>query len=1480
MPGTVDKLNFQVILDDQEFDAKVKQDIKLAQELNTSLSRLLDIKRQVGKFSQDDVVNNRKAQQILVDNARAQEKITREKNKTEAAQKRINAQIEKATKGYNQQSRILSELRNYALGYLSVQGVSTFLSSLVRVTGEFELQKTTLAAMIGDLNKAEAIITKIKGLAVESPFQFKELTTYAKQLSAFSVPAEELYETTKMLADISAGLGVGMDRIVLAYGQVRSAAFLRGQEVRQFTEAGIPILDELAKQFTELEGRAVSTGEVFDKISKRLVPFEMVAKVFKDMTSEGGKFYQMQEVQAETLRGKLSNLKDAYEMMLNEIGEGQSERLKGAVDWAKRLMDNYEETGKALLGLVVSYGAYKAAMLTMEVVTKTFSVANHKLLSSFKSIGLLIAKNPYATLAAGVAAMAGLIYKAARDQSVYQKSLEITNETTEDFYRNVAAEQNMLGYLIGRLETLTAGTNEYNKIRSEILRNYGQYLDDIDKEKLAIGDLVGIYDKLSSKILEIQKQKALEEGNEKLTKQFTRSYDYIFNKFKATIEALKIEDASTKRALADYVRGEIDFEDLPKLAKKAIQDARAALQAAATTPGGMFGSGISFGGYDFEVLKEDLLEVKKIIEDSRKDIEEEIGVLYGDASVSKSKAAAETHKEVASSLQKEIKALQVLKREFDAWAELGVDEKSIASYLRGYFPNIEKAFGTDFITQLNYASRILEKIKELEKEAPEEAFDLMTTLGLDKSALEQQAVKERIKSLEDLAQATSKYYETIRKWASEDFNIDGEGITLDISKIASDLNQKINEVELRAKKARELFSQVDINSEEEIAKVKEIFVQQFGPDAWEEFWNAYYRDGIAAITQLSEKEKEYEKKLAQERVDDLAKKYVKEAYFVGNIELTDMSDKTYFQIREIRKKLQGLLNEQPLTVSVELDKALKEDGVNISMLENVDLDSLFKDWEELGRPISEADQAVLRLIQSIQKAGLSTEKFGETIKKVLKGDFKKLTEEEAKALMSMVQSYLGEMQSLLSTVADYADAIRDDKLQGAIKGVSESISILGSVAEKVSKGDFLGAALSLFTNLANVIFESVTAEQELNAAIAETRNELRLLASQKFIDKDVEHIFGTDDFKKFQNAYDEAVRSHKQALDDIEKQNQAFVGRTKDNWGAGGFFGSIAAGAALGAGAGALIGGVGAIPGLIIGAFVGLATGLTGATFSAANDYAKTLQEMADSIGADLIDDVTGTFDITTLQKIKETYSDLSSESQEMLDTLIANAEIFQNAITEMSTYMTDVFGACADEMAEAFITSFKESGDAALEYGDIVSDVATNIAKSIIKSTILQNVFDEQDAKEAAAKLASGDAAGAISVVEKAMESAKELTPYIQQLLESLQPYFEVGEENTPSLGEGVKGITEDTANLLASYLNAIRADISMGKEQWASMNNYLQQIASYLSMQSLPTLAEYQAQIAANTFNTALATQSILARLESVITTEGGLEAIRTYS
>lgn len=270
-----------------------------------------------------------------------------------------------------QQTAIMKGLSSYIMQYASVFGAATVMRNLVRITGEFEAQRTALRAILQDTAAADNIFNQLQVLAVKSPFTFQNLTSYAKQLTAFSVPVNEVYETTKKLADVSAGLGVDMGRIILAYGQVRSAEFLRGQEVRQFTEAGIPILKELADQFKEIEGHAISVGEVFNRISARQVPFAMVEEAFNRMTSAGGKFYNMQEVLAETVKGKVSNLQDAWEIMLSKIGDEHSGQIKDIITSITNLLSHYKTWMTLLEGVIKYVGIYNGLLLVMNTYTKT-----------------------------------------------------------------------------------------------------------------------------------------------------------------------------------------------------------------------------------------------------------------------------------------------------------------------------------------------------------------------------------------------------------------------------------------------------------------------------------------------------------------------------------------------------------------------------------------------------------------------------------------------------------------------------------------------------------------------------------------------------------------------------------------------------------------------------------------------------------------------------------------------------------------------------------------------------------------------------------------------------------------------------------------------------------------------------------------------------------------------------------------------------
>lgn len=303
-----------------------------------------------------------------------------------AAMKRTNATM-------SSQSRIAGGLKNQIANVYSIYTLERFVRGLYTIGGEFQKQRIALTSIIGDSMKAETIFNRIKDLAVASPFQFKELASYAKQLSAYSIPYEELYDTTKRLADISAGVGVDMGRIILAYGQVRSAAFLRGQELRQFTEAGIPLVDELAKRFTKLTGVVTSAGDVFDKISRKEVSFGMVKDVLWELTDEGGKFYNMQEALAESLAGKWSNLQDAWDVMMADIAESNSGVLSDSLELLTDLMKHWEAVADILGILVGIYGSYKTAVIAVNIAQKSsFAISQMQAYYTWLNKGVKVTK--------------------------------------------------------------------------------------------------------------------------------------------------------------------------------------------------------------------------------------------------------------------------------------------------------------------------------------------------------------------------------------------------------------------------------------------------------------------------------------------------------------------------------------------------------------------------------------------------------------------------------------------------------------------------------------------------------------------------------------------------------------------------------------------------------------------------------------------------------------------------------------------------------------------------------------------------------------------------------------------------------------------------------------------------------------------------------------------------------------------------------
>lgn len=302
----------------------------------------------------------------------------------------------------NSQLSIVGQLRNEFLGLYSIYAAQNFLRAVVDIGGELENQKIAMASILQDEGKATTIFNQIKKLAVASPFGVMDLNQYAKQLSAYSIPYNELYDTMKRLADISAGVGVDMGRIILAYGQIKAAKFLKGTELRQLTEANIPMVDKLAERFSKLEGRIVSAGEVLDMISKKKVTFEDVKDVLWELTDDGGMFNNMQEVLSESVKSKWKNLADAIDIMLGDIAESMGSTLKWTAESLTTLAQNWKEIVPFITAATAAFGTYRVAVYAG---SRAMGVANATLIKGTlaakqKTAADLVMASNYRTLTA------------------------------------------------------------------------------------------------------------------------------------------------------------------------------------------------------------------------------------------------------------------------------------------------------------------------------------------------------------------------------------------------------------------------------------------------------------------------------------------------------------------------------------------------------------------------------------------------------------------------------------------------------------------------------------------------------------------------------------------------------------------------------------------------------------------------------------------------------------------------------------------------------------------------------------------------------------------------------------------------------------------------------------------------------------------------------------------------------------------------
>ena len=1465
--ATITDLNFQVILKGQtEFDKQLKAIEDRAKAFNITVSEYLELTK-----SKQGAKNIKEITDALREATKAQKELNDEVKKSPA--EKITVKHRDAVTATNAKlydtARVLRTIGTLTGGAFSIYGLRRFLSTLIEVTGQFEVQKMALRTMLQDIDAADKIFKDLYRFSSDSTYRFSELAKYSKQLAAFNIGKDSLLETTKMLGDVASGVGVSMDRIILAYGHVKSSGFLRGIQLRSFAQNGVPVLDELAKMFSELEHRAVSLGEVFDKMTRREIPFEMVEQAFKNMTSEGGKFYKMQEVLSKTLAGQINILKGRWENLMYAIGQSQEGLLKGTVSSISNLIANYEEFGKVVRQAVLVLGIYKATLLGIEVATNTFVWTNHKLLNSFKNIGKWIATNPYAMLAAGVAAVTFAVLRMNSQLTEAEKQQRNVDNAVKDFNANIAKETSLLDYYWQKLQHATVGTKEYQSAKDEIVKNYGKYLDAIDQENLRIGDTIVVYNKLREAIIAANREKAMEEGSANIGKTFTDAYNDADKALQKIFKHNKV-DEGVQKEIYDYVYGRngVNLLSLSPAAAdyiKRMQD-KAVTEIEIGPNGQKMRFNNPYGG-DITEIEKQFRQASLASEKAYKDLGDRLDLLFGAGEgpdggdtgeqLYKISSIVEAIKKVDNEIDairskakkgsitaEEKERLDTLVKEREAAAKeykdiMGVDyDKSVKADSRAYDQAQQER-----IKALNKEASVIRKYKDvydslrpyLNEEQTSSALEHLFGIKFSNTDFDtqldrlivklaelgdegQQAAdslraslgKDTAQDLRKSLEAQDKATEMLSDYLKKDFSIEGEGVAAQISKILVDLTNK----NLKAdEKLEDFIKQLD---KEEVAKRLELLMQHSG-----EF------SALRGLGLLDDKGQEelvdaYWKKWREEQIkawkekmkqEKEANKKLSDEQIVGKADeifkiQTGGLDLTNFNDKTI-SQLRAIRHELlQMTFPAAIAEAI-DDPVVLERLSEALAALQGNALKKLDLVISEKNvQAAKRLATAFFGIGDALSNAGET-------------------LDNDVLTGMGKMVSVAEQVT--SAIAENETLMKSITGETSNLAEEGSNLAK--SADWITMIVKLVLIVINQIVDVLGQAKEETLALKQAAIEAREALFNQNMADGVESVFGSNLTRQIHNANTELEKlranmrmmSGGATLSKMASQHALFKKSGLFNMGHTPF----------------------------------------------------TLNDAAYAAGLSVIDEKYGILNKDLLEIILNNYN-LEEESRIWLESALTDVENYIEAMETLKDVMGDVMGNIAESAADTIVDTWVEAGNAALDYADILDDVAKSYAKMLIQSAILDDVLNEDEVNRVLALFARGDHKEAMAAIAGDMEKIADMEPLFASILEAFDPYFNrEGSDNT--LANGIKGITEDTANLLASYLNAIRADVAMMRSLAQGGWSKVDEIAAAIEV--LPTLNDYIVKIEAHNANIEQNTHQILVELQGVIVNEGNGRGFRSY-
>lgn len=1231
-------------------------------------------------------------------------------------------------------------------GAFAFREAAGFLNKSIQIRGEMQKLEIAFNTMLKSEEKTNALMGQMVKTAATTPFELMDVASGAKSLLAYGVAAEEVNETIIRLGNIAAALNIPLGDMAYLFGTTMTQGKVLSKDMYQFMGRGIPIAEELAKQF------GVAKDEILGMCSEGKVGFEDIKKALWSMTDEGGKFYNLMQEQSKTLAGQLSNLQDSFDMMLNDLGSRIEDTASKGIEAASWMLDHYEAIGKAIMGLIATYGAYKAAMLAVYAIEKMSKLKeNIQLVMMYrKELGLMtavqqafgrtIAKTTAQQVALNTAmkanifiAIASAVVGLVAALASFNKKQKEAIRTAGEAETQIEAEKNQLDELMKVAKDEKSSKEEKAKAIQTINARYGDYLDNMIAETASVKDLSSAYDSLTASI----EAKYLAQLKEQMVGEKQTAYNNeeadLWGFFRTGILAdsglsQKQQGAFTSE-MQRYMSKFAKFQNPQEIYNKFLETYKkyGGDSMSSRTQGKLY-SHI----WDFKEAQGDLQVAEKAFEDfaagysgamkkvgdAGKKTEEEQMTAVADivkeikayqAEIDKLEKKAKGKgltKEEAKSLESTRKSLDEAEKKYKTYTgkeygKASSEDKAEAEYLKKR---------QDFATKMQRAyEKAQNDLANATISAQKDGY------SKEKAALEQEN-KEREQDIKNRYQDQLKQIEQLErdKYMKEHGGSD-KGFVFDASKneLAIQL-LKVTTEEYAAEAARfgaEMDS-LDEKYYKNRLKLKEDYLKQYGTYAQKEkaIQDSYARQ----IKDARERGEEDEAKLLEAERDsalyDLKKNYSGLYALIFADAQTLTKNQLAKAIQATQEEIEKATSSGDIERLSELYERLREQMLvqTSNSASSWGFGGIVKGFKDMKTAMTDYETA----LKNNDREGVNTALMNQENANVLLKE--SLTEVfdvfgELGAAMESFGGTIGEIGEVFSGLASSADDIvtaftSKDKgalISTAISGVLDIVSMVG-----------------------NQIAANKEAQEEWNQTVQQCAHEYTMLQLEALEYKEA-NMFGVE------NPYKKAIDSAKlysESMGELYKmqsklENGQVQTGTKQVVSGKNVATGVGAGAAAGAALGSIIPGLGTLIGAGIGALLG---GIIGAC---ATETVPVFESLTATYGS-ILKEGTETFELNP--QILADYDKLDDATKQIVDNWDEIREKALQAEQEMRDNFSSLAGNIGAELSDSLANAFRNGNvrSAIDDFKSYTTGVMEDIVEQLIFAAVFQDMFDTLEDK------------------------------------------------------------------------------------------------------------------------------------------------------